>query len=98
MPVPPFTMMVATFLLVTAALILALIFGGSSFTRWYATTEWPASLSMCMMRWPLVSVSAVRVSLQVITTHPMELGAWDLCSCWVDALTEVLLDAEEVTL
>lgn len=29
---------------------------------------------------PLVSVSEVRVSLQVITMHPMDRGAWDLCS------------------
>jgi len=24
----------------------------------------------------------VRVSLQVMTTHPIEMGAWDLCSWW----------------
>jgi len=32
------------------------------------------------MSWPLVSVSGVRVSLQVITMHPIDLGAWCLCS------------------
>lgn len=37
------------------------------------------------MSCPLVSVSGVRVSLQVITMHPMERGAWDLCS-WCVAL------------
>ncbi|WP_269457728.1 hypothetical protein [Nitrospira japonica] len=33
-----------------------------------------------MMRRPLVSVSLVRVSLQVITMQPIWLGASDLCS------------------
>jgi hypothetical protein len=38
------------------------------------------------MACPLVSVSGVRVSLQVITMHPMDLGAWDLCSWGVAAV------------
>jgi hypothetical protein len=35
------------------------------------------------MSCPLVSVSGVRVSLQVITMHPIFLGTWDLCSWYV---------------
>src|SRR5437867_12576247 len=43
---------------------------------------------MCMMQSPLLSVSGVRVSLQVITMHPINLGAWDLCSWCVAAIME----------
>jgi hypothetical protein len=45
------------------------------------------------MSCPLVSVSGVRVSLQVITMHPIDLGAWLLCS-WAVWLPIHLLDVE----
>ena len=44
------------------------------------------------MSWPLVSLSGVRVSLQVTTMHPILLGAWCLCSWAVGLLIRAILD------
>ena len=42
------------------------------------------------MACPLVSVSGVLVSLQVITMHPIDLGAWDVCSVWLGVGIEMV--------
>ena len=81
MPVPPLMMMAWTcFVRHSAFGDPAFDLGRFIFDEMIGDDCMPLLLESFWISWPLVSVSGVRVSLQVITMHPIDLGAWDLCS------------------
>lgn len=90
MPVPPVVMTTETSSRASASLTAEATSAGSSRMILRSTTRCPAASSCATMAAPLVSVSGVRVSETVMTTHPTDSGARALCSCWLTVSLSLL--------